>query len=97
MSAGEVSEPGSPAVQPTAEERAAAASVLQMIWGLHISRAVYVMAELGIADMIADGSMTGFGSRIGSLLIIVPASPMALRSRSYGTKRSPPSTVPNAA
>jgi C-methyltransferase len=58
MSAGEVSEPRPPAVQPTAEERAAAASVLQMIWGLHISRAVYVIAELGIADMLADGPMT---------------------------------------
>jgi hypothetical protein len=58
MSASEVSEPGPPARQPTAEERAAAASVLQMIWGLHISRAVYVVAALGIADMLAGGPMT---------------------------------------
>jgi SAM-dependent methyltransferase len=26
-----------------------------MIWGIHISRAVYVAAELGIADLLADG------------------------------------------
>jgi hypothetical protein len=53
-----VSEPGQPARQPTAEERAAAAEVLRMIWGLHISRAVYVVAALGIPDMLADGPMT---------------------------------------
>jgi SAM-dependent methyltransferase len=45
-------------VEPTSEERAAAAAVLQMAWGIHISRAVYVMAELGIADLLAGGSMT---------------------------------------
>jgi SAM-dependent methyltransferase len=43
---------------PTEEERAAAAAVLRMIWGIHISRAVYVAAELGIADLLAGGPMT---------------------------------------
>jgi SAM-dependent methyltransferase len=44
--------------EPTAEERAAAAVMLQMIWGIHISRAVYVAAELGIADRLASGPMS---------------------------------------
>jgi SAM-dependent methyltransferase len=44
--------------EPTEDERAAAAAVLRMIWGIHISRAVYVVAELGIADLLADGPMT---------------------------------------
>jgi SAM-dependent methyltransferase len=44
--------------EPTQEERAAAAAVLRMIWGIHISRAVYVAAELGIADLLAGGPMT---------------------------------------
>jgi hypothetical protein len=35
--------------------RAAGAAVLRMIQGLHISRAVYVAAKLGIADLLADG------------------------------------------
>jgi len=45
--------------QPTEQERAAAAALLRMIWGIHISRAVYVAAELGIADLLARGPMTG--------------------------------------
>ena len=45
-------------VEPTGEERAAAAAMLQMIWGMHISRAVYVAAELGVADLLAGGPMT---------------------------------------
>jgi SAM-dependent methyltransferase len=32
--------------------------MLQMIWGIHISRAVYVVAALGIADLLAGGPMT---------------------------------------
>ncbi len=44
--------------EPTKEERAAAAAMLQMIWGTHISRAVYVVATLGIADLLAGGPMT---------------------------------------
>jgi SAM-dependent methyltransferase len=40
---------------PTDDERAAAAAILTMIWGIHISRAVYVAAELGIADRLASG------------------------------------------
>ena len=44
--------------EPTKEERAAAAAVLQMIWGTHISRAVYVVVALGIADLLAGGPMT---------------------------------------
>src|SRR5271157_2128313 len=44
--------------EPTVEQRAAAAAVLRMISGIHISRAVYVAAELGIADHLADGPMS---------------------------------------
>ncbi len=36
-------------------EQPAAASVLQMMQGLHISRAVFVAAKLGIADLLKDG------------------------------------------
>jgi len=43
---------------PTGEERAAAGAVLRMIWGIHISRAIYVAAELGLADLMADGPLT---------------------------------------
>lgn len=58
MGVAEAGEPGPSARPPTGEERAAAAVMLQMIWGLHISRAVYVVAELGVADMLASGPMT---------------------------------------
>ena len=45
--------------EPSGEQRAAAAAIGQMIWGLHISRAIYVAAELGIADHLAEaGPMT---------------------------------------
>lgn len=42
----------------TTQEREAAAAVLRMIRGIRISRAVYVAAELGIADRLADGPVT---------------------------------------
>lgn len=42
------------AIQPTDAERAAAPALLRMIWGIHISRCVYAVAELGIADLLAD-------------------------------------------
>jgi multifunctional cyclase/dehydratase/O-methyltransferase len=29
-----------------------------MTWGVHMSRAVYVVAALGIADLLADGPLT---------------------------------------
>ena len=45
-------------VEPDEQERAAAAAMLRMIWGIHISRAVYVAAELGIVDILADGRRT---------------------------------------
>jgi SAM-dependent methyltransferase len=44
--------------QPTAEQRTAATAMLRMIWGIHISRAIYVVAELGIADVLAAGPMS---------------------------------------
>ncbi len=53
--------PSSSAVEPTEEERAAAAKLLQMIWGLHVSRAVYLAAELGVADLLATGTRTAAG------------------------------------
>ena len=49
---------GAAGSEPTEEERAAAVTMLQMIWGIHISRAVYVAAELGIADLLAGGPVT---------------------------------------
>jgi O-methyltransferase domain/Dimerisation domain len=48
----------SSAAEPTPDERAAATTLLQMIWGLHISRAVYLAAELGVADLLAAGERT---------------------------------------
>jgi O-methyltransferase domain/Dimerisation domain len=39
----------------SAAERAAAGKLLPMIWGIHISRCVYAVAELGIPDLLADG------------------------------------------
>ena len=50
--------PLSGSVEPTEQERVAAATVLRMIQGTLISRAVYVVAELGIADLLASGPMT---------------------------------------
>jgi hypothetical protein len=44
--------------QASESERAAAAALLPMIWGIHISRAVYLVAELGIADLLAAGPMS---------------------------------------
>jgi hypothetical protein len=43
---------------PTEAERVAAPELLQMIWGIHISRCVYAVAELGIADLLADGPLS---------------------------------------
>jgi O-methyltransferase domain len=39
----------------TPAERAAAGKLLPMIWGTHISRCVYAVAELGIPDLLAQG------------------------------------------
>ena len=50
--------PSPGAAEPTEEERAAAATLLHMIWGPHISRAVYLAAELGVADLLAAGPRT---------------------------------------
>ena len=44
--------------EPTEEERAAAGAVLRMIWGIHVSRAVYVVAELGLADLLGGDPMS---------------------------------------
>src|ERR1700728_4714086 len=44
--------------EPAREEQAAAAEMLRLIGGLHISRALSVTAELGIADSLAAGPMT---------------------------------------
>ena len=43
------------ATDATSAERAAAGRLLPMIWGIHISRCVYAVAELGIADLLAQG------------------------------------------
>lgn len=44
--------------RPAEEERTAATTVLRMIWGIHVSRAVYIVAELGIADRLANGPVS---------------------------------------
>ena len=44
--------------QPTDADRAAAPALLRLIWGIHISRCVYAVAELGIADLLADGPVS---------------------------------------
>jgi len=43
---------------PTESERAAAAELLPMVWGMHISRSVYAVAELGVADLLANGPVS---------------------------------------
>jgi hypothetical protein len=43
---------------PTEAERAAATAMQRIIWGIHSSRAVYVAARLGIADLLADGPVS---------------------------------------
>jgi hypothetical protein len=40
---------------PREAERAAAAQLLRLTWGIHVSRCVYAVAELGIADLLAEG------------------------------------------
>jgi O-methyltransferase domain len=50
--------PGPGRREPTPEERAAGAAVLRMIWGLHVSRSLYAVTELGIADRLADGPVS---------------------------------------
>ena len=42
----------------TEAQRDAAPQLLRMIWGIHISRCVYAVAELGIADLLADGPLS---------------------------------------
>jgi O-methyltransferase domain/Dimerisation domain len=36
-------------------EQDAAAQLLRLMWGIHVSRCVYAVAELGIADLLANG------------------------------------------
>lgn len=42
----------------TTAERAAANTLLPMIWGTHIYRCLYAVGELGIADLLAAGPRT---------------------------------------
>src|SRR5215469_12996754 len=49
---------GSGGAEPTKEESAAAAAVLRLTWGTQMARAMYVMAKLGIADLLAGAPMT---------------------------------------
>jgi hypothetical protein len=46
------------AAEPTDAERDAAITLLRMSWGIHVSRTVYVAAELGIAEELADGPLS---------------------------------------
>src|SRR6266849_7095410 len=43
---------------PTEAERAAATTMLRMIWGIHISRSVHAVAKLGSADVLAAGPVS---------------------------------------
>ena len=63
-----VAGPRSNAARATEAERSAAASLLRLIWGIHISRCVYAVAELGIADLLADGPVSAkqLAQRTGS-------------------------------
>ena len=47
-------------------ERAAAAQLLRLMWGLHISRCVYAVAELGIPDLLADSSRSSEELAVGT-------------------------------
>jgi hypothetical protein len=49
---------GASRAQATQAERAAAAKLLQLTWGIHISRCVYAVAALGIADLLAGGALS---------------------------------------
>src|SRR5580700_11407973 len=53
-----VAGPRSNGPRATEAERSSAASLLRLIWGIHISRCVYAVAELGIADLLADGPLS---------------------------------------
>jgi O-methyltransferase domain len=44
--------------QSTEPDRVAAATLLRLIWGVHVSRAVYAVAELGIADLLTGGPVS---------------------------------------
>jgi hypothetical protein len=50
--------PGRGTAEPTQEERAAAAAVLRMIWGLHVSRALYAVTALGVPERLAAGPVS---------------------------------------
>jgi O-methyltransferase domain len=67
-----VAGPRSNGKQATEAERLSAASLLRLIWGIHISRCVYAVAQLGIADLLADG----------------PASPKQLAQRTGSDEAS---------
>lgn len=47
---------GANGAQAGEAERATAAELLRLMWGIHISRCIYAVAELGIADLLAVGS-----------------------------------------
>jgi hypothetical protein len=44
--------------QPAESEGTDAAKLLRLIWGIHVSRAVYAAAELGVADLLAQGPVS---------------------------------------
>jgi O-methyltransferase domain len=44
--------------RPADADREPAAALLRMIWGIHISRCVYAVAEFGIADLLAGGPVS---------------------------------------
>jgi len=50
--------------EPAEEERAAAAAVLRMIWGMHVSRAIYAVTGLSSSDDAAPLHATQ-GRRVG--------------------------------
>ena len=70
--------------QPTEIRTRGRGGAAAMIWGMHISRAVYVAAELGIADLLADGPVSSHGTGPGyphPRALAVPRSSPARRAR----------------
>jgi hypothetical protein len=47
--------------------------MLRIIWGIHSSRAVYAVAELGIADLLVDGPVSS-----GELARVTGVHPQSL-------------------
>jgi hypothetical protein len=88
-----VAGPRSSGARDTETERSSAASLLRLIWGIHISRCAYAAAELGIAGLPADGAVSTrqLGQRTGQPKIPVPVA------NGTGQNGQPPQASPERA